>query len=183
MTILNTNLAFGGRRTYVLKYLAQCAVCGRINKSVGGSNTFKYKPVSNGDMALAVATAFEKIEQTKGKRYMVNGKDEATLKQLLNMFEKVGSKAENSTQLISNMGISDIFEEFFCGVAHDKNMAHLAEFMEANKPNLEEGCPDFHKTFGLKYDWTLKDYFAQEKLKPEDVLYPLFTNYKMTCLD
>ena len=43
------------------------------------------------------------------------------------------------------MGVSDLVEEFFVGIAHDKNMVKMVEFLEANKPNLEEECPDFHK--------------------------------------
>lgn len=39
ITILNTNLVFG-KDSYLLHYMTQCAMSGRINKSIGGSRNF-----------------------------------------------------------------------------------------------------------------------------------------------
>ena len=182
MTILNSNMVFG-KQSYVLKYMAQCAMAGKINKSIGGSNTFQFKPVHQDDLAAAVETALAKINDVKGQRFTVNGNDQATLKQLMALCEKSVGKAEGSTQLAGNMGLSDLVEEFFVGITHDKNMARMAEFMDNTKPNLEEGCPDFHKQMQLNLTQSLNDFYGQTKFKPEDLVCPIFTNYKMVSLD
>lgn len=61
------------------------------------------------------------------------------------------------------MGISDFVEEFFVGIAHDKNMARFAEFMDKNSPNLEEGSPDFHKALNLNHETKLAEFYGQTK--------------------
>jgi hypothetical protein len=53
LTILNTNLVFG-RDSYVSWFMTQCAEAGKINKTLGGSKQFQYKPVSTCDLANAV---------------------------------------------------------------------------------------------------------------------------------
>ena len=82
MTILNTNLVFG-RDSYLLHYMTQCATAGKINKAIGGSKGFQYKPVSSEDLATAVETAFGNIAEVKGQRFSVNGSQGATLNELL----------------------------------------------------------------------------------------------------
>lgn len=43
LTILNTNLVFGGRdSSYLIHYLTQCAASGSINKKIGGSKGYQY---------------------------------------------------------------------------------------------------------------------------------------------
>ena len=81
------------------------------------------------------------------------------------------------------LGLSDYVEEFFTGITHDKNMGRMAEYMEEHRPNLEDNSPDFHKHFGLTPKVTLQDYFGGKKVKEEDLVFPIFTNYKMVSLD
>lgn len=56
LTILNTNLVFG-RDSYLVHYMTQCAMAGKINKAIGGSKGFSYKPVSSEDLTQAVEVA------------------------------------------------------------------------------------------------------------------------------
>lgn len=86
-TILNTNLVFG-RDSYLLHYMTQCALVGKIPKAIGGSKKFQYKPISTEDLTTAIETAFEKTDDVKGKRFTVNGGQQATLNQLLHITEK-----------------------------------------------------------------------------------------------
>jgi nucleoside-diphosphate-sugar epimerase len=151
-------------------------MAGNINKAIGGSKTFKYKPISSEDLAIAVQTALEKTEQVKGKRFSVNGTETITLNELLHLAEKSVGKAEGSTKLVGSLGLSDFVEEFFTGITHDKNMARMAEFFDLHQVNLEEGYPDFQES-------NLSDYFGQTKFKEEDLIHPIFTNYKMVSLD
>lgn len=183
MTILNTNLVFGKNSSYVLHYLAQCAMAGKISKKIGGSNVFQYKPVSSEDLAKAVEAALSKTEEVKGKKFSVNGTQSATLNQLLKLSEKSVGKAEGSTSLSGSIGISMLLEEFFTGITHDRNMGLMAELMDTVKPNLEEGCPDFHTTLGLTQTENLNEYYAKTQFKANDLVQPIFTNYKMVSLD
>ena len=81
------------------------------------------------------------------------------------------------------LNLSDYVEEFFTGITHDKNMARMAHFMEEHTPILENGSPDFHKKFGLSHKVALNDYFGGKQTKEEDLVFPIFTNYKMVSLD
>jgi len=74
-------------------------------------------------------------------------------------------------------------EEFFTGITHDKNMARMAQYMEQHTPNFEAGAPDFFKELGIQQAVSLKDYFGGKKVKEEDLVFPIFTNYKMVSLD
>ena len=120
-------------------------MAGKVNKAIGGSKGFHYKPVSSEDLTLAVETALSKTDQVKGQRFSVSGADSLTMNDLLHHLERSVGKEEGSTKLNANLGISDLVEEFFTGIAHDKNMARFAEFMDKNSPNLEEGNADFFR--------------------------------------
>lgn len=58
----------------------------------------------------------------------------------------------------------------------------MAQYMEAHTPNFEAGAADFHKTFGLAHKSSLQE-FAAKKVKEDDLVHPIFTNYKMVSLD
>lgn len=49
------------------------------------------------------------------------------------------------------LGLSDYLEEFFVGITHDKNMARLADYFEANKVDFEKEGLDFFTKFGLSH--------------------------------
>jgi hypothetical protein len=54
---------------------------------------------------------------------------------MLSILEKAIGKADGSTKLSKpflRLGLSDFIEEFFVGIAHDKNMARMATFFESN---------------------------------------------------
>lgn len=87
MTILNSNLVFG-RDSYLTHYMTQCAFVGKIPKSIGGSKNFQYKPVSSDDLSSAILAALDNTAEVKGQKFSVNGKDSATLNQLLHLIEK-----------------------------------------------------------------------------------------------
>jgi hypothetical protein len=74
-------------------------------------------------------------------------------------------------------------EEFFTGITHDKNMGRFAEYMEQHTPSLEAGAPDFFKQLGIQQAVSLNDYFGGKKVKEEDLVFPIFSNYKMASLD
>jgi len=151
MTILNSNLVFG-RDSYIFHYLTQCVLAGKVPKSIGGSKSFQYKPVSAEDLAVAVESAFSNINDLKGKRFSVNGSTSTSLNQLLHSIEKQVGKDQGSTSLrrsLLGLGLSDYVEEFFTGITHDKNMGRFAEYMEQHTPNLEAGIPDLFKQLGI----------------------------------
>lgn len=158
-------------------------MAGKVNKAIGGSKGFHYKPVSSEDLTLAVETALSKTDQVKGQRFSVSGADSLTMNDLLHHLERSVGKEEGSTKLNANLGISDLVEEFFTGIAHDKNMARFAEFMDKNSPNLEEGNADFFRQFNLTHTKKVAEYYKALKLKEEDLVHPIFTNYKMVSLD
>ena len=162
MTILNSNLVFG-RDSYLLHYMTQCALVGKINKSVGKSKNFQYKPVSSEDLTSAIETAFANITDVKGQRFTVNGNQQVSLNDILHIIEKHVGKDSGSTSLkgsLLGLNISDYVEEFFTGITHDKNMGRMADYMDAHTPNFEAGSADFHKKFNLKHNVNFADYFT-----------------------
>lgn len=62
-------------------------------------------------------------------------------------------------------------------------MGRMADYMESHTPHLENGNPDFHKQFSLSHQVSLQDYFGGKKIREEDLVFPIFTNYKMVSLD
>lgn len=149
MTILNTNLVFG-KDSYLLHYMTQCVAAGKINKSIGGSKNFQYKPVSSEDLSVAVETALSNSGEAKGQKFAVQGKDAATLNELLGMIQKqVGNDNTKLAGSILGLNLSDYVEEFFTGITHDKNMARMAEFYDSHAINFEADQADFFKKFNL----------------------------------
>lgn len=183
LNILNTNLVFG-RDSYLLHYMTQCAYAGKISKAVGGSKNFQYKPISSDDLTTAVEAALGSDE--KGQRFQVNGTQQASLNDILHLIEQSVGKDAGSTGLrrqLLGLGISDYVEEFFTGITHDKNMGRMAQYMDAHTPNFEAGSPDFFKHFGLTQKVGLKEYFQSTKVKEEDLVFPIFSDYKMVSLN
>jgi hypothetical protein len=102
------------------------------------------------------------------------------------LVEKQVGKESGSTKLkgsLLGLGLSDYVEEFFTGITHDKNMGRMAEYMEAHTPNFEAGAPDFFKQLGLQQKVSMQEYFGGKKVKEEDLVHPIFSNYKMVSLD
>ncbi len=151
MTILNSNVVYG-KDSYLFHYMTQCSLAGKISKSIGGSKSFQFKPVSTDDLALAVQTALGNTDEVKGKRFSVNGSAGVTMNELLHLIEKQVGKDSGSTSLkgsLLGLGLSDYVEEFFTGITHDKNMGRFVEYMDAHRPNLD--ADDFFTKFGLTH--------------------------------
>jgi hypothetical protein len=182
LTILNSNLVFG-RDSYLLHYMTQCAYAGKIPKSIGGSKSFQYRPVSSEDLTSAVETALARTNDVKGQRFQVSGAQAASLNDILHLVEKQVGRDSGSTRLRRSLGLSDFVEEYFTGITHDKNMGRMADYMEAHTPNFEATSPDFFKQFGLTQKVSLQDYFGTNKVKEEDLVFPIFTDYKMVSLN
>lgn len=161
--------------------MTQSVAAGKINKAIGGSKNFQYKPISSEDLTTAVETAFSRIADAKGQRWTVNGSQSVTLNDILHMIEK--QVGREGTRLSGNLGLSDFIEEFFTGITHDKNMARMAQYMDAHTPNFEAGAPDFNQKFGLTPKVSLQDFFGGKKVKEEDLVFPIFTDYKMVSLN
>lgn len=161
--------------------MTQSVAAGKINKAIGGSKNFQYKPISSEDLTTAVETAFSRIADAKGQRWTVNGSQSVTLNDILHMIEK--QVGREGTRLSGNLGLSDFIEEFFTGITHDKNMARMAEFFDTHSVNLEGDAPDYHKKFGINQSVNLDSYFGGKKVKEEDLIFPIFSNYKMVSLD
>jgi len=87
LTILNTNLVFG-KESYLFHYLTQCVAAGKVKKSIGGSTKYKYQPISSEDLASAVEAALSRTDEVKGKRFLVNGADTTTIRDLIPLLEK-----------------------------------------------------------------------------------------------
>ena len=182
MTILNTNIVYG-RDSYLAHYMTQCAADGKINKTIGGSNKFQYKPVHSEDLTAAVQTALSNTNDVKGKKFSVNGQQGVTLKELLQFAERaVGRENTRLKGSILGLHLSDYVEEFFTGITHDKNMARMAEFFDTHSVNIEAD-EDFHKKFGIQHTGSLDGFFGGKKVKEDDLVLPIFSNYKMVSLD
>jgi hypothetical protein len=90
---------------------------------------------------------------------------------------------KKKTKLTTNWGISDLIEEFWVGLAHDKNFQKMATFFEAH-PELrsELSNNDYFAKTNLKNGLSFGDY-SKQKLEEEKFVNPIFTNYKLVSLD
>jgi nucleoside-diphosphate-sugar epimerase len=184
LAILNTDLVYG-RSAHLLKYVAQCAEAGRIYSNLGGALGHRFKPVAEQDLSAVVEHALTNFKAVKGQNYLVNGAEEATLNDLLHVLEAVVGKAEGSTKLSKSLlNVSDYVEEFFVGIAHDKNFRRLGEYFETYRPDLAEGRVNYHEKHGLaRLSTGIRPTYQALKLREEDLVFPTFSDYKMVSLD
>ena len=105
---------------------------GKIPQSLGGpKGKFTFNPVHSDDLALGISTAYNEMNELKGHKYTLSGEKGYTLSEMLSVLE--GSCGQNKTKLSSSflgLRLTDFVEEFFVGIAHDKNMGKMAEFFE-----------------------------------------------------
>ena len=59
----------------------------------------------------------------------------------------------------------------------------MAQYFDKVKPNLLEGRTDFFKAHGLNHSKDLKDTYTGAQISDEQLVHPIFSNYKMTSLD
>ena len=186
MAILNSDLVYG-RSANLLQFVAQCAEAGRIPAAIGNATGYKFKPVAEDDLAAAVEHALGNFSQVKGHNYLVNGSEEASLSDLLHVIEGVLGKGEGVTKKqgsLLRLKLSDYLEEFFVGITADKNFRNLAEYFEAQRPNLAEGRVNYHEQHGLQRSSKgIKDTYHKLSLSLEDLVLPTFADYKMSGLN
>ena len=113
-------------------------------------------------MTHAITTAFEKLNETKGKKFNVNGHESATLGDIITILENSLSKAEGSTKKGHNIPGLEFIEEIFVGIAHDRNMIRFAHEFDKEQPNLEVN--DFFKAFHLQHQNTLEKEYKDKVL-------------------
>lgn len=143
--------------------------------------------MSSEDLTQAVQTAFSSFDRAKGKRFIVQGKEELTLKELLHHIEQSVGRSQGETKLTNSLlrlDLSDYIEEFFVGITHDKNMRRMAEYFDTQRPDITQHEGDFFSEFNLSHQKTVSDvYGSNHKIREEELVHPIFTNYKMTSLD
>jgi hypothetical protein len=170
--------------------MTQRVFSGSIPTELGNpKDRFTYRPVSIEDLSAAVEAAFGKFGEVKNNKYTLGGSKDFTLAQIVNVLEEASGKGAGSTKLrgsLLGLGLSDFVEEFFVGIAHDKNFVRMAKFYERN-PYLAETLTkdDFFAKTGLKNGPALDEVFGAgaNKLQETDFVFPLFTDYKLVSLN
>ena len=180
MTILNTNLSFGRNSSYLVQYLAQCVADGKVPKHLA-SESYRYHPLGADDLTTAINTSFEKLNEAKGKKFNVNGHESATLRDIITVLENSLAKAEGSTKKKYTLPLVEFVEEFFVGITHDRNMIRFAEEFDKLQPSLE--ASDFFKAFHLQHKNSLEKEYKEKQIQNEELVHPIYSNYKMVSLD
>ncbi len=177
--LLRSNIVFGAD-SHLLHYLTQCAFAGKVPKGLGGATSYSFNPVHTDDLTTCITTAVEKMSEAKGQRWTVSGAEPQTVADMMAAAEKAAGKSP--AKLVGNMGISDLVEEWFSGLAHDKNLAKMVQWYELNRPNLSEN--DFVSHFGVELSQGFSEYYSGlGRVREEDYHYPLFSSYKQVSLD
>lgn len=81
------------------------------------------------------------------------------------------------------MLLTDFVEEFFVGITHDRNMSRMAKFFEEHqnlKDSLKEN--DLFARIAASNSQTFKEFYKQ-RIPEENLVHPIFSNYKMVSLD
>ena len=149
--IINTNLVYG-EGSYLLHYMTQCAMVGKIPYSLGREGRYEFTPVHTDDIVNSIEHSLANPDQVKQTNLTLNGCEDLTLKEILYTLEQSVSKDQGATtprKTLLGLGISDYIEEFFVGITHDKNMARLADFFEQH-PNINLKDNDFYGKFNMQ---------------------------------
>ena len=120
--LLRPNIVFGDD-THFVHYLTQCAFAGRVPKTIGGANSFSFNPVHTDDLTACITTAIEKMSEAKGQRWSVCGADSVTVADIMAACDKAAGTAPAKHTTV--MGLTDFVEEWFAGIAHDKNLGKM----------------------------------------------------------
>lgn len=62
----------------------------------------------------------------------MNGSKEFTLNEITSVLEKSAVKTPKTYKSFLDLSLSDFVEEFFTGIAHDKNFVKMAKFFESD---------------------------------------------------
>lgn len=177
---MNSNLAFGRNGSYLTHYLAQGVSAGRVPRELASDN-YRYHPLGTDDLTQAVLTSFERLSEAKGQVFNVNGKESATLRDVIGVLERSLNKGEGSTKRGFSIPLLEHVEEFFVGITHDRNMIRFAQEFDSVNPNLDAN--DFFKKFHLTHQNTLEKEYTQQFLSDQELVFPVHANYKLTSLD
>jgi hypothetical protein len=128
LTILNTDLVFGSNPSHLLHFAAQKVAAGTAPECFH-SELAKFKPLHDADLYSAVNHA---MQSSSTGQFAVRGKDEVSMKQMLNMIETASGKGENTTGKPFAYSPGLWVEEFFFGMTINRNMASLVEYAEAH---------------------------------------------------
>lgn len=132
MSLLNTDLVFGTDSTFLVHYMHQCALAGKIQAPFLSADA-KFKPVHHADLTQAVSTA---MERGLSGQFAVRGSEEVSARDLMNLVEKccgvdVGkTKARFETPVFP---LAKMAEEFFVGMGADTNMAEMIAYFSENQ--------------------------------------------------
>lgn len=184
LSILNTDLVFGKDPLYLVHYMAQCALAGRIQREFLLENA-NFRPVHHADVTRAVEYA---IDHSLGKQLKVRGDEKISIKDFLRLIEHSCDKTPGATKALPKvplLKLSEIVEELFVGITHDRNMRIMLQHFEDNE--LDCPCPgtDFWETSGLARKEKLSAFYQYHRYHDTDetMATPTFGHYKQVDLN
>lgn len=137
------------------------------------------------DVTQAVAHA---IENPKHGQFKVRGDEKVSIKELMSLIEHSCEKAPGSVKQHSKipfLKLSEMAEEFFVGITHDRNMRLMLNHFETNE--MDCPCPgtDFWEASGLQRKEKLSAFYKYHRYHDTDdhLATPTFGHYKQVDLD
>lgn len=169
----------------MVHYMAQCALAGKIPSEFFFTKEANFKPVHHADLTRAIAHA---MDHPVHEQFKVRGEEKISIKDLLGLVEHSCGKEAGSTKghfRIPFLKLSELFEEFFVGITHDRNMRLLLEHLEENPTDCP--CPgtDFWESSGLQREHQLRKFFNSHRYSDLDdnMATPTFGHYKQVDLN
>lgn len=170
MTLLKTNLAFGGQ-SHLIHFLAQCALVGKCpyKNLLNKESQYDWSPVHTSDIASAVGSA---LQGSAHGRYSLNGNTHMNLRQIMDAIETAADRSPGSTRG-PILPPFDYLWDFFYGTGADLNMSRLVDFYEKNPVS---DAPKWTET-------SVEHQFTLDKIVEEDFAHPTMVSYKLTHTD
>ena len=116
LSILNTDLVYGGNSAFLTHYMAQCASVGSIQSAFLAEDGAQFKPINDADLARAIALGLD--ANVKGQ-FALRGEDAVMTKELLALIEQSVGKEAGSTGALREIPFFSpgrILEEFTTGM-------------------------------------------------------------------
>ena len=124
MTILKTNLAFGGE-SHLIQYLAQCALVGKCPyKNIVKSTLKSWAPIHTSDIATAMGSA---LTGSAHGKYTLDGKETICLKNIISKICEAADKPQDSIRGPIIPPFTYLWD-FFYGTGADVNFSRLVDF-------------------------------------------------------
>jgi nucleoside-diphosphate-sugar epimerase len=143
LTILRPSIVYGDN-TYLIKYMQQSVKKGSIPASLKGTG-FEFKPVHEDDLAQAIHHSLNC--QTTGE-FSVTGSESHNLNQILDVLASQQSSSAGNVKSSSG-SITEHWNEFWTGVAHDTNMEAFGKFWSGQHDH-DMSEPDFHASHNVE---------------------------------